>query len=181
VRTAALGDIIEFTRSGFWGSEKGASEVDARVVRNGDVQASGGIRWDGLPTCGLEATEARAAAMAEGDLLMTTSGYCGQVALVRKRPTELTCATNFVRILRLDRSKVDPTFVFHYMNQPTFRAVLEPFIRGTTMKNLSVGDAMTAIAGPIPPIEEQRRIAGILDSPTTCERSAEPPSPTLIH
>ena len=49
------------------------------------------------------------------------------------------------------------------MNRASFRASLEPFIRGTAMKNLSVTDLLARSAVPLPSLLDQRRIAEVLD------------------
>jgi type I restriction enzyme S subunit len=49
------------------------------------------------------------------------------------------------------------------MNLESFRSGLAPYIRGTTMKNLSLQAAAEAVHVPVPGLEEQRRIAAVLD------------------
>jgi type I restriction enzyme S subunit len=94
---------------------------------------------------------------------MTISGYCGQVAHVEVEPNVTTCVSNFVKRLRVRSEIADSRFVFHQMNTDAFRAALSPFIRGTTMQNLSLKDAMSRVELTLPSIDEQRRIAAILD------------------
>ncbi len=159
----ALGSLLLQHRSGFWGAEAGTGDVDVRVVRNGDIQSSGQVRWERLPIRGFARSELESSRVRAGDLLLTTSGNCGHVALVREDPISATCATNFIRLLRPDREVVDPIYLFYYMNRAPFRASLEPFIRGTAMKNLSVKDLLARSDVPLPSLVEQRRIAEVLD------------------
>lgn len=95
--------------------------------------------------------------------MLTTSGNCGNVAYIGAEPTEPTVATNFVRVLRVDPLKVDSRYAFHYLRSGWFTAGIAPFVRGATIKNLSVESAFAAIEIPLPPLPEQRRIAAILD------------------
>ena len=72
-------------------------------------------------------------------------------------------ATNFVRVLRTNSDDVDPVYVFRYLQTAQFQADIAPFVRGATIKNLSVEAAFEAVSIPLPNIAEQRRIATILD------------------
>lgn len=158
-----LGQLLVDSRGGYWGLDPGASDVDARIVRNGDVKPESGILWDQLPVRSLTQSEIQKAEISRGDLLLTTSGDCGVVAMVTRDVTEPIAASNFVRILRANRSLVEPRYLYWYMRTPRFRGALNPFIRGTTMKNLSLRAALTAVMVPVPALSEQRRIAVILD------------------
>jgi len=95
--------------------------------------------------------------------VLTTSGNCGQVAIVDRDPSQPTCVSNFLRVLRVDRTVSDPQYLFHYMNRRPFVTQLRPFIRGSTLQNLSVNAALAALGVPVPPLDEQRRIAAVLD------------------
>ncbi len=99
-----------------------------------------------------------------GDLLITTSGKCGTTAFVESQPDEqLSCSSNFVRVLRADTALLDPRYLFHYSRMSMFREGLRPYIRGTTLQNLSTRDAFAAVKVPLPSLGEQQRIAAILD------------------
>ena len=163
MRTEPLANILTENRSGFWGSEAGAGEVDVRVVRNGDIQDYG-VRWGKLPLRGVSVAEAERAAIREGDILITTSGNCGYVAHVKEPPPEPTIASNFVRILRFNPDSVVPRYMFHFFHSDQFRLRLSPYIRGTTLKNLSLSTAAERINAPLPSLAAQRRVAEILDT-----------------
>lgn len=158
-----LGELLLGHRSGFWGTEAGMGDVDVRVVRNGDIHSSGQIRWDRLPVRGFARSELRSAQVRAGDLLLTTSGNCGHVALVREDPSGATCATNFVRLLRPNPDLVHSVYLFHFLNRASFRASLDPFIRGTAMKNLSMKGLLEGSHVPLLSLAEQRRVAEVLD------------------
>ncbi len=97
------------------------------------------------------------------DIVLTTSGNCGNVAAINAEPERPTAATNFIRILRVDPEVADPRYAFHYLRSRLFAGAIAPFVRGATIKNLSVEAAFDAIDMPTPPLTEQRRIAAILD------------------
>lgn len=158
-----LSDGIPYRSGGYWGAEPGGAEVDAKAVRNGDVGNSGELKWGDLPLRGYTTREIAKAQVRAGDILLTSSGNCGNVAFVSSEPTNITVATNFVRILRVDPRLVDPRYVFHFLRTRQFLGGIEPFVRGATIKNLSVESAFKALEMPAPDLAEQRRIAALLD------------------
>lgn len=158
---ASISQLLEDSVTGYWGGEVGTAAVDVRVIRNGDMKSEGGIRWERLPTRGFSLAEASKSRLRSGDILLTSSADCGQVALIDDEPTDMVCATNFVRVLRFTQ-RVHPRYAWHYMRTEQFRDALSPYIRGTTMKNLSTREAFPVVDVPLPPLAEQRRIAAIL-------------------
>ena len=158
-----LAAVFQSHHSGYWGVDAGAADFDVRAIRNGDVGTSGELRWDSLPLRGFSERECERALVRAGDIVLTTSGNCGNVAFIADDPAEPTAATNFVRILRTDSEAVDPRYAFHFLRTRTFRDALGPFIRGATIQNLSVAAAFDVVQIPTPALVEQRRIAGILD------------------
>ena len=162
-RQATLEELFPDHVSGFWGQEAGTLEHDVRIIRNGDVQSDGSVRWDQLPIRAVSPKELAKSSVHAGDLLLTTSGNCARVAFVDRDDGDV-CASNFTRRLRADPALADPRYLFHLMRGDRFRGLCAPYIRGTTLENLSVKDAFAAVRLPLPPIEEQRRIASILDA-----------------
>ncbi|TAK69205.1 MAG: restriction endonuclease subunit S [Actinomycetota bacterium] len=160
---SSLSDVLTTRSAGYWGVEAGGAEVDAKAIRNGDVGTSGELRWRALPWRGYTAREFTKARVHAGDIVLTTSGNCGNVAYVGIEPEDPTVATNFVRVLRTDPTVTDSRYVFHFLRTPTFASAIAPFVRGATIKNLAVESAFAAINIPLPPLSEQRRVAAILD------------------
>ncbi len=163
MKSIALSDLLVSTRAGYWGGDPGQGDIDVRVIRNGDIKPSAGVVWDELPVRSMAKKQADQSRVVLNDLLITTSGDCGVTALVESEPEEMTCSSNFVRVLRADADLVEPRYLFHYSKTPAFREALRPHIRGTTMQNLSTRTAFAALAVPLPRRDEQQRIASILD------------------
>lgn len=170
MKRSPLAEILLSSNAGYWGGDPGTGDTDVRVVRNGDIKGDG-IRWAGLPVRSLSAREVQKSQLRQHDVLLTTSGDPGQVALITATPEQITCATNFVRVLRFDPERVLPGYAYHYLSSVPFRSAIAPFVRGTTLKNLSTREAFQAVTVPVPPIEEQRRIAAILDHAYRLRRS----------
>ncbi|MFC7374540.1 restriction endonuclease subunit S [Brachybacterium sp. GCM10030268] len=159
----ALADIFPVRFGGYWGKEPDAADVNMRAVRNGDVGTTGEVHWEKVPTRSFTRREAAKATLQCGDILLTSSGNCGNVAFISDNPVVPTAATNFIRVLRVNSDSTSPRFVFHYLRSDRFKLGIAPFIRGATIKNLSVEAALRSLKVRFPPLDEQRRIAAILD------------------
>lgn len=162
-RLATLEELFPDHVAGLWGQEAGTLAHDVRIIRNGDVQTDGSVRWEQLPIRAVSSKELAKSSVQIGDLLLTTSGNCARIAII-DRDDGAVCASNFTRRLRADPAIAVPRYLFHLMRGDRFRKLCAPYIRGTTLENLSVKDAFAAVQLPLPPIEEQRRIASILDA-----------------
>lgn len=67
----------------------------------------------------------------------------------------------FLATVRTDSHVADPDFVGHYLRSPRFRAWASNSA-GIGIKNIRSSD-LKKVEIPLPPLEEQKRIAGILD------------------
>lgn len=72
-------------------------------------------------------------------------------------------AGGFISILRGRNTLIDSRFLFHWFSSPNTQALLRSFGRKTTnISNLNIPLTLKASL-PLPPLEEQRRIAEVLD------------------
>ncbi|MDE1358392.1 restriction endonuclease subunit S [Vibrio aestuarianus] len=96
-----------------------------------------------------------------GDFLITIAGTIGRVAIVPDDFPECNC-NQAVAILRFDRTKLLSRYLLHWLS--TDDALNQ--IRGkkvtATISNLSLSQ-IKELEIPLPPLEEQKRIATILD------------------
>lgn len=65
-------------------------------------------------------------------------------------------------IIRPDSEVFDPRWLMHCLNSPTSRLQMDQFTTGTTRARISRRN-LGKILVPVPPLDEQRRIAAILD------------------
>ncbi|KAB3521029.1 hypothetical protein F8377_07385 [Corynebacterium zhongnanshanii] len=68
----------------------------------------------------------------------------------------------FLCAVRPDDSLVDPSFVFHYLQSAEFMRFVQRTGKGANINNLRMSELMDSVF-PLPPLEEQHRIADILD------------------
>jgi type I restriction enzyme S subunit len=67
-----------------------------------------------------------------------------------------------VCILRTDRELANPQYLTHILNAAGFRRQLDQFINGSTRQRISRGN-LQSLKIPLPAVNDQRRIAAILD------------------
>lgn len=74
-----------------------------------------------------------------------------------------------VCIIRPDPNQVYNRWLLHHINSPQFRFLISRFTTGTTRKRISRGN-LAKLPFTLPPLEEQRRIAAILDKADALRR-----------
>ena len=118
-------------------------------------------RFEKLKTC-----EVRA-----GDILISLVGTFGKVLVV---PDEFEPGIINPRLVRLslDPKTVDPYFFSRYFQSPLVKLQMDIHSHGGTMNILNAKN-IAALNIPLPPLEEQRRIAAILDKADALRRKRQ--------
>ncbi|WP_039737980.1 restriction endonuclease subunit S [Saccharomonospora halophila] len=105
-----------------------------------------------------------------GDSLVnsTGTGTLGRVGWFEKSPDERPCvADGHVTVTRFDPTRVDKRFGFYYLKSDEFQEFMfETLVNGSTNQIELSRERMGAVSMPVPPLEEQRRIADFLDAET---------------
>lgn len=94
-----------------------------------------------------------------GDLLITTEAPCGNVALVDRE--DIALAQRIIKY-RPKRENVNRNFLKHYLLSKEFQDVLQKNATGGIVKGIK-GSKLHELNVPVPPLEVQQRIVGILD------------------
>lgn len=96
-----------------------------------------------------------------GDLIFTQRGTLGQVAVVPDAQYPRAVVSQSQMRLRVDPARADPMFVFYYATSAAFLRDLDnrAIVGGVPHINLGI---LGEMALPLPPIDEQRWIAGVL-------------------
>jgi type I restriction enzyme, S subunit len=139
--------------------EAGSEPVGPRFLRITDIQDDDEVDWNTVPWC--EAPTASGNELAVGDIVFARTGATtGKSYLIRECPDRAVFASYLIRVRLGDRAV--PEYVAHYFRSAGYwrqitastRGVAQPGVNATSLRQLTV---------PLPPIEEQRRIAAILD------------------
>lgn len=96
------------------------------------------------------------------DLVFTQRGTLGQVAVMPAQPSMAVLSQSQMR-LRVDGDLADPWFVYYCTTAPEFVKQIRDnaIVAGVPHINLGI---LGSLKVPMPPLDEQRRIAGVLSA-----------------
>jgi type I restriction enzyme S subunit len=169
VSSVRLGDVAELIDYGVTASATN-TPVGPKFLRITDIQ-DGKVAWSNVPYCEVSEKEQSEKRLVAGDIVFARTGATtGKSFLIRECPQDAVFASYLIRV-RVGE-QFDPTFVSHffdtsaYWNQITKSASgsAQPGVNSTKLKELRI---------PTAPLEEQRRIAAILDKADAIRRKRE--------
>lgn len=134
--------------------------VGPKFLRTTDM-IDGRIDWDSVPYC--EVADARAAksAVLHGDLVISRTGAnAGAAAYVSNPPANAVFAGYLVRF-RADESQADARFLGFVLRSSLWNRYVSDTRTGSAQPQLNAV-LMGNFRFPCPPLDEQRRIAGVL-------------------
>ncbi len=159
MKTELLGDLVKSVDYGVTASAT-REPVGPKFLRITDIQDDR-VDWEEVPWCKCGEREAAASALAEGDIVFARTGATtGKSFLLKSCPSRSVFASYLIRV-RLG-NRADPGYIAHYFRSADYweqigsaaRGAAQPGVNATVLRSLKV---------PLPPIEDQRRIAAILD------------------
>lgn len=166
--SATLGEVAAL--KGLIGGPFGSNLVKADYVEDGVPVIRGqnlGLgRWVDFGNCvyvsqaKVNADLSRNLATA-GDLIFTQRGTLGQVAIVPLRYSGSAVISQSQMRLRVNPDVADPLFIYYCASAPDFLDQIKSsaIVSGVPHINLGILSRLTI---PLPPLDEQRRIAGVL-------------------
>jgi type I restriction enzyme, S subunit len=96
------------------------------------------------------------------DIVLTTRGTVGRVAFYdEKVPFDHIRINSGMVIFRTDNQKLDPRFTYYFLRSRSFENQVQSLRTGSAQPQLPIRD-INRIEIPIPPLDEQKRIAHIL-------------------
>ncbi len=157
-----LGEVAT-VRSGFAFKSKDWTQSGVPVVKIANVKL-GGLDMSGCSFV----DESVAASVAEfelhnGDILISMTGYVGQVAAVRSKDLPAILNQRVGRFSIKDTKRLDRLFLYYCVSNPNFRERVEALGYGSAQPNVSP----TTIHGleiPLPAINDQTAIAALLQA-----------------
>jgi len=96
------------------------------------------------------------------DIILTTRGTVGNVAIFDDSvPFEELRINSGMVLLRADQSKLLPRFLFQFVRSQLFKEQVAALTTGSAQPQLPIRD-IRRVEVPLPPLSEQRAIAGVL-------------------
>jgi len=138
-----------------------ADNGNIATLRTTDLDENGFINYETMPRATLNEMDFAAHILQRGDLTITRSGTIGIVSVFDSYRLPVVPGAFLIRFRLFDT--VLPDFLRQYLNSDIGRRRVLGIAAGGVQKNLQ-GSAMLRLKMPVPPIEEQREIAAILNT-----------------
>lgn len=158
-KTVRLNEIAESVDYGVTASATD-HPIGPKFLRITDIQ-NGTVNWDSVPWCECDTCSTVDSRLNPGDIVFARTGATtGKSFLIQECPKDAIFASYLIRV-RVG-SLAEPRYISHFFQTPNYwaqitksaRGVAQPGVNATVLKELKI---------PVPPLEEQKRIADILD------------------
>ena len=175
--TCELRQLLANDFPGAWGSDPGSKQANVSVLRSTNLDGEGHIDYSTGAKRYLVPRDLVKKKLVDGDILLEASGGgpgkpVGRVALFKSLGSGSYVSSNFFRTLR-PQSIVDGSFLAWYLQWTYQQPSIWQFQQQTTgIINLKYRDYLRQSIA-LPEVQEQRRIAEILDTADEVLRSTE--------
>lgn len=166
---ARLGDVFEAQITGEWGNECVENEAGTKVLRTTNFTSDGMINFDNVVLRRINQSKVEKKRLRYGDIILEKSGGTektpvGRVVFCGKSIEDDTyLCNNFTQAMRVNQEVGCPRYVFYFMWYLHHSGKTDLLQNKTTgIRNLQVKSYLNEEI-PLPPLEEQRRIAALLD------------------
>ena len=164
-----LGDIFEAQITGEWGNECAENETGTKVLRTTNFTPDGMINFDNVVLRRITESKVEKKRLRYGDIILEKSGGTektpvGRVVFCGKSIEDDTyLCNNFTQAMRVNQEVGCSRYVFYFMWHLHYSGKTDLLQNKTTgIRNLQVNSYLNEEI-PLPPLEEQRRIAATLD------------------
>nr|WP_223231730.1 restriction endonuclease subunit S [Pseudoalteromonas distincta] len=106
-----------------------------------------------------------------GDVLITTRGNIGNTAIVPSRLNDVNINAQLV-LLRPEKEQIDSNYLKHIFSSPDLKRQISIGLTGSALKQLPIR-SLKELEIPLPPLDEQKRIAAILDKADAIRRKRQ--------
>ena len=164
MKLARLKDVIGSIITGEWGVEGNT----VQVLRTTNFRNDGSLNFDNVVYRNIKREIVEKKKLRIGDIIIERSGGgpkqpVGRVVYYNLSAGDYLC-NNFTSILRPSKI-VDPRYLFYFMYNQHKLGVTQKFQNKTTgIINLKLDNYLSSISIPLPSLDQQTRIAHILDS-----------------
>ena len=175
-RWVRLGDVCDRIDYGFTASAD-FSIGEPRFLRITDIQ-KGFVNWKTVPGCKITTEEEAANILGDGDIVFARTGATTGKSFLIQRPPRAVFASYLIR-LRL-KSDVIPSFIYGFFQSEDYWNQIRANARGGAQPNVNA-TLLSEIALPLPPLEEQKRIAAILNEQIAAVERARAAAETQLE
>lgn len=166
---ARLGDVFELQITGEWGTECAENEAGTKVLRTTNFTSDGVIDYKNVVVRSISKSKVEKKRLRCGDIILEKSGGTektpvGRVVYCDKAIEDgIYLCNNFTHAMRVKREVGCSRYVFYFMWYLHYSGKTDLLQNKTTgIRNLQVKSYLDEEI-PLPPLEEQHRIADLLD------------------
>ena len=164
-----LGEIFDVQITGEWGNECAANETGTKVLRTTNFTSDGIIDFENVVIRIINKAKVEKKRLHCGDIILEKSGGTektpvGRVVFCDESIEDDTyLCNNFTQAMRVNQKVAFPRYVFYFMWYLHYSGRTDLLQNKTTgIRNLQVKSYLNEEI-PLPPLDEQRRIAAVLD------------------
>jgi type I restriction enzyme S subunit len=154
----SLADLCESITYGYTTSADAQAD-GPKFLRITDI-ASGRIDWNVVPRCVIDPKDFAKYQLFEGDIVVARTGASSGANCMFAGDIEAVFASFLVR-LRINRRLAEPAFIAAALQSPSWWAHVENSLGGSAQPQFNA-KSMGAFRLALPPLPQQRRIAGVL-------------------
>ncbi|AKB62015.1 restriction endonuclease subunit S [Methanosarcina mazei] len=153
-----LGDVCDKPQYGY--TTSASNEVGGPLfVRTTDI-TNGMIDWNKVPYCSEPPENKEKYLLHDGDILISRAGSVGS-SIVVKNPKDAIFASYLIRFT--PTNKIVSDYLGYFLKSQYFITQIGANSNGTTLNGINASN-LANIKLPLPPLEIQRKIVGIIDS-----------------
>tara|TARA_B100000678_G_C18210692_1_gene503245 strand:+ start:331 stop:1482 length:1152 start_codon:yes stop_codon:yes gene_type:complete len=139
----------------------------AKFLRITDIQDDA-VDWGTVPFCNADARSLATRKLNAGDIVFARTGATtGKSFLIRNCPRDAVFASYLIRVT--PGRKVVPEYLSHYFRTDLYWSQIRSKSTGAGQPGVNASKLATLLV-PLPPLEEQKRIASILDQADALRR-----------
>ncbi|WP_415754277.1 restriction endonuclease subunit S [Pseudomonas leptonychotis] len=149
-----------------------ADKGNARTIRTTDFCGVDEINLTTAPAATLDKGMVEDHALCAGDFLLSRSGeYAGKTRVFLPMVEDRFIPAAFLIRYRLSQTELRPKYLHYICSSPIGQSVLSSLVQGSAQPNIA-GSAFLALKIPVPPIEEQDHVIGLVDDLSNADRVA---------
>lgn len=161
-----LRDVVERIDYGVTASAV-ENDTGCKFLRITDIQ-DGHVDWASVPYCRAPEAKLRQALLEDRDIVFARTGATtGKSFLVRSPPVGAVFASYLIRV-RPSR-RIDASYLAHFFQSPVYWAQIQQKTQGAAQGGVNA-TSLSELRIPLAPLDEQRRIAAILDKADALRR-----------
>lgn len=158
-RISTLGEVCEKPQYGWTTSSKSTGDKsDLKILRTTDI-SSGLVDWDTVPFCKEKPKEVDKYLLHPGDFVVSRAGSIGLSYLIENCPSSVF-ASYLIRLRPTE--KIYQHYLRHFLHSHFYWSQVREAAVGIGLSNIN-GTKLKNMRIPLPPIEQQKKLADKLD------------------